>query len=191
MIHLIHGIRDNGERTTNVLASVLSRDHGRDVNAEVYPKTHVWNAWSDRDTNLIARSLIPKLRPGDHLVCHSHGCGVAMGIMEEISRDIADPYIARIVFLAPALGRWQKWSRLNFTKLLCIHNPMDLAIIAGSLIPRHPFGLAGAYGFRTDDPRVENRARMSFEGPFNHTAPYFRVPYVETLAAEIDDFLKG
>lgn len=186
--HCIHGIRDNGERTTARLAALLSRE-GMEAHAHRLPRTRTWHAASNRDTRLLARSVIAHIEPGDHLVCHSHGCNVGWAIMQELALTSSRPYISNVVFLAPAMHRRQRFGEVHFDRLLCIHNPVDFAIWMGSALPCHPFGMAGALGFKTADSRVRNEAILSFVGPFNHTSPYFQEPYIEDVAARIARFL--
>lgn len=188
-IHFFHGIHDDGVKTMQVLAACMAR-HQWNTKVHQFPVTNAWNAASRRDTVLLARSVLSSIRPGDHLVGHSHGCGVGLQVIRELSATVAPAMIARVVMLAPALDRRQNFAALKFNRILCIHNPADIAIIVGSLIPfKHPFGLAGAFGFRTNDPRILNEARLSFEGAYNHTVPYFRQPNVEILSDRINDFL--
>ncbi len=112
-----------------------------------------------------------------------------MAVLEEMGLNFSADFLSKIVMLSPALNRNQDFHGLPFDNLLCIHNPFDIAIWAGSLLPFHPFGLAGALGIKTFDPRVRNEARPSFVGPFNHTDPYFRMPYIEDMAQRIGAFI--
>lgn len=187
-IHLIHGIRDNGDHTTKVLARILAVK-GWDVMPHTLLRTHSWHAASRRDTRLLAKSLLYHVEEGDHLICHSHGCNVGWALMEEAAMLVSTPHVGRVVFLAPAMNRKQHFEDVHFDNMLVIHNPVDLAIWAGSFLPFHRFGLAGALGFKTQDRRVYNKPRLSFVGPFNHTSTYFQEPYVEDLADELDAWL--
>lgn len=189
-IHFIHGIRDDGTHTTDVLARLLSRE-GWEVKPHKLLRTRTWHAYSRRDTRLLARSLLHHIHPGDHMVCHSHGNNIGMAILHEAALMVNGPYISKFISLAPAMNRKQHFEDVHFDKWLCIHNPIDFAILFGSVLPFHPFGLAGAMGFRTKDKRVLNEARPSFVGPFNHTAPYFQEPYVEEIAARVNEFLQS
>ncbi len=180
-IHLIHGIRDDGSKTTECLARVLERE-GYSTLPHPLVRTHTWNAWFSRDTKLLARIVMAKMEPGDHIVAHSHGCGIAKQIAKEMR-------VGKIVMLSPALNMVQRWKGKQFEALLNIHNPADLALWGGSILPGHPFGIGGAVGFWTSDPRVHNERYLSFLGPFNHTHPYFKYPYIEYIADEIETFL--
>lgn len=187
-VHLIHGIRDNGAGTTRVLGYVLGR-MGYNVRVHKLTRTHTWHAWSPWWIAKLSREVMPFIEMDDIVICHSNGANVLWRMLRIYAKIFAGPYISKIVLLSPAMNRRQKFSKVHFDKLLCIHNPTDFAIWFGSIIPTHRFGLAGAFGFSTRDPRVLNETRLSFVGPFNHTSPYFQEPYVEQVALRIHRFL--
>lgn len=176
MIHFIHGIRDNGEHTTKPLSRLVYARTGQEALNHVFPIVHALDAYRKAETGYLAEIILQDVSAGDSVVCHSHGAGVALEMLKRTE------HIKTVVMLSPAVERRQPWRSLAFERLYCLHNPLDLAIMGGALLPFHLFGLAGAFGFKGGDARVENIKRRSMTGPFNHTAPYFRAGKIEALA---------
>jgi hypothetical protein len=192
-LHTINGIRNSADSTTDRVGRLLEGRWGYTWHKIAVPVTHTWDAWFKGYSLRIAREhILGQVIPGSDLVAHSHGCQLAWAAMYAWNVELGNssPLFRRVVFLGPAMNRrgWE-WGRLEFESLRVIHNPWDLAIRFGSWIPGHSFGRAGAQGLETDDIRVENVAKTSFSGPFNHNAPYFRPPYLTRTAVKIDEFL--
>ena len=123
------------------------------------------------------------------VVAHSAGALVVWNAMERgVKFD-------SVVFISPAMTRKPKWEEVKgrFKSLNCVFNSFDAAVIAGAAIPWHPFGLAGARGFKTKGKpgNVSNYRHDSFEGPFNHSDLWFDDGHADELAARIHLIIGG
>lgn len=131
---------------------------------------------------------IDRLSGGFHadVVAHSMGCDIVREIMDHVPGQL----FGRVVLIAPAMERGVRWERRRFDRMMVLHNSRDAAILAGSLLPWHPFGLAGRYGFRTTDGRVrqyEMRGDASIDW-MGH-GHYFHEPYLTQVAGLMEDFI--
>jgi hypothetical protein len=102
-----------------------------------------------------------------------------------------DPLFSRIYFIAPAMNRkgWD-WEQFPFERMKVIYNPDDLAIWLGALTPWHPFGLAGALGFKTTDSRIVQRSDTSTNDGFWGHGHYFDKAHRWQTAREVSDFIE-
>ena len=123
------------------------------------------------------------------LIAHSQGGVQAYYMMTESERDLFD----YVILISPAMNRngW-KWEDCGFKKILVVYNPDDLAIWMGSLLAfRHPFGKAGCRGFKTDDPRFDQREDSTGKDGFLGHNHYFDDAHSRDTADMIDLFLES
>lgn len=191
-LHTINGIRKSAPGTTDLLGQRLESQYRYEWHKITVPVSHVWTSWTRGSAIRIARKhIIPHVIPGSNVAAHSQGCLLTWAAMYVWHHEMGhtEPLFYRILMMGPAMNRggW-RWESLGFDALRVIHNPFDIAIRAGSWVPGHVFGRAGAQGFSTKDPRIENIPKTSFTGPFNHNAPYFREPYLSRTANKADAF---
>jgi len=177
--------------TTGIMQDELRRAHHMYGNHLTYPGTDVFHWWSANYRQLVAESLHGQIDRCGHglpvdVVAHSLGCDAVREIMESCPGQV----FRRIVLLGPAMDRKIAWDRLQFESMLVLYNPRDAAILAGGLIPWHPFGMAGRRGFITDDERITQvltpgDAKTDWRG-HSH---YFRGRYLYDVAGRIEEFL--
>jgi hypothetical protein len=144
-IHGVNGIKTNGQGTTDRLLAKLHQLYGYQVNDINQPIRTAWRARFSAKKD--AKAIIKVAQDGDVLVGHSYAGLKAAQAMRGIN--------FRAVFLfRPAMSRFHSFPGWQDTEIYCIYSHGDLAVIAGSLLLFHPFGLAGAVGFT--DPFVIN-----------------------------------
>jgi pimeloyl-ACP methyl ester carboxylesterase len=190
LLFTISGIRDDGNSTVFALGAGVAGLTGHKVVNADKPIARTWHARSNKYTTRIARSLLEQIEPGSDLLMHSYGALLGIRILQ-LARESGDNDLIRnFVMVAPAADRNAvQWEALSFERGLVLTNPLDIAIFFGSINPRHPFGWAGAAGFKTDDPRMTQEVRLSTTGPFNHTKPWFGQKGKEWTCGRIARFL--
>lgn len=173
IIHTVNGILSTGSRTTDRMGTRLAM-LGHTVNDINQPIRSAWSArWK---VNNDARDIIEQVQDGDVIIAHSYGCLKTAIAMRNIN--------FKAVFLfRPAMSRWHKFPAYQDTKIYCIYSPQDYTIWMGSLALYHPFGLAGARGFK--NPYVKN---VKSHGPHGHD---FVSNNLEHWANFVDTTLKG
>ena len=174
-IHTVNGIHSTGRESTDKLGTQLSL-RGYDINDINQPKRSSWGArWkSDRD----ARDIIEQSEDGDCIIAHSYGCLKTSIAMRGVN--------FKAVFLfRPAMSRWHKFPMYQDTKVFCIYSPQDIAIWAGALgLFHHPFGLAGARGFRS--PYVKNiKSHGSHAHDFKSNNLKYWTDFIDTTLKEL------
>ena len=135
----INGIRSDGIKTTDRLLNCLA-ELGYETHDLKQPKRSIWGARFKYRKD--ARKILDIANPDgtDVLVSHSYG-----GLKATIAMSQA---VFKAAFLfRPAMSRYSRFDGLN--PVYCIYNPTDVAIWGGSLLLVHPFGLAGALGFKS------------------------------------------
>lgn len=141
----VNGIRSTGAATTDALGWELTR-YGHEFVDINQPVRSAWGArWKAEQD---ARAIIDLANDGDVIIAHSYGCLKTTIAMRGIRFN-------SVFLFRPAMSRSHKFYRLiNGTHVYCIHSPDDWTIKLGAIMAFHPFGLAGAYGFK--DPFVTN-----------------------------------
>ena len=133
----IPGIHSDGTGTTDKLGYRLEA-LGYDFLDLDLPRRNAFNArWKAKKD---AKRIIEVSEPGDVLIAHSFGCLRSAYAMREID------YLAVFMF-RPAMRRNWKFPEGN-TGIRCIYSRQDYAILAGSALLFHPFGMAGFKGFK-------------------------------------------
>lgn len=190
----IPGIRDDGRGTTDVLGGAVADVMGWAWQRADYPVSHVWHARHENYNTLVAERIWGELPQDAYVSFLMHSYGNLLGLrMLEIaaSKGLDVPVIENLILLSPAVDRARHcFEGMSFKRALVIYNPMDLAIICGSINPRHPFGAAGAFGFKTNDRRVMQEARWSMVGRWNHTKPYFNKSNIRVIRDRCLRFLE-
>ena len=165
-IHIHHGIMTNGRKSTDILADRLIAE-GYDINNPDFPgfatpRTANWFA------KYYAKKLVKQIKKGDNAIGHSHG---ALVLLECMRRGAE---FDTVIFLSAAVDRQIVFPYHGFKKLINVHNPKDIALLAGKYLPNSKMGAMGREGYLGPrDERVENLMRKSRVGKLNHTKPYF------------------
>lgn len=162
-VYLLNGINDSIPSTTGALVPHF-RDLEYDVQHLYRGTTRFWDSWFKKYLRKTAKRLILQMglftNERRAIVAHSQGCLQTWFMLQEWKRYCPEePLFHYIVFVSPAMNRsgWA-WEEQRFERMLVDYNPDDLAIWLGAGLPGHLFGWAGCQGFRTDDPRIEQRA---------------------------------
>ena len=172
----IHGIRDSGGTTTELLTSFLSSKYGLDACDFDYPHVRIWNAEKRLDENaLLLMSFIESCMAGTFkrldIAAHSYGALIVFRALE-LDRTLR---LNNIHVIAPAMKRGVDWGMYahKFNNVCCYVNPWDIATRAASvshlIAPR--LGSAGHKGFT--DPVVRNHYRKDRSGIWNHSRAWF------------------
>jgi hypothetical protein len=136
----VPGIHSEGVGNTDLLGNMLATRHGYNFMDLDLPIRGAWGArWkAEKD----AKEIIAVANDGDAVIAHSYGCLKACIAMREVR-------FHSVFLFRPAMSRRYRFHRLiNGTKVYCIYSPGDIAIWLGSILLFHPFGLAGAKGFK-------------------------------------------
>lgn len=191
----IPGIRDDGSETTDLLGASIAGAMGWDVWKASYPISHTWHARHRNYNELAAWHVWRELPLDAHvsILAHSYGCLLAMTMLSlAAQKGVEVPVVDSLMLLAPAADRGgQRWGGWSFKDALVLHNPLDVAIMFGTLNPFHPFGSAGAFGFDTNDIRIQQECGWSLKGFWNHTQPYFADGHIDQTADRCIMFLCG
>ena len=105
----------------------------------------------------VVRDLLPHIRKGDVLICHSNGCLIAWRLVKQGAP------VSAVVCIQPALRRDTRWP--DDVNVLCLYNHDDWIVnlgrmwgrfmsVANPFRNRHGWGAAGRYGF--DQESVTN-----------------------------------
>jgi len=168
----VNGIRSDGRGSTDLALDNL-RMKGFDVHDLNQPVRSAWGArfHAHRD----ALDIIEVAKDGDVVICHSYGCLKTVIAAKAIN-------FRAIFMFRPAMSRWHRFAKVSIlTELYCIYSPQDYTIIAGSLALYHPFGLAGARGFKSR--RVTN---LASHGPHSHD---FKNPNLQFWMNRVVEFI--
>jgi len=161
---LANGINTDGKGNIDILAADLrARGHTVvDVNLPIrHSVTALWKD-AEEDARIIAQTK--GVVPGSIIVGHSFGG-------PRITMAMRKMYFCAALYINPAQSRSQAFTGIlksatrPRTAIYCIHAPKDYVIMSGKVFTaatwaltagqvNHPFGLAGAYGFKS--PRVTN-----------------------------------
>ncbi len=146
---LVHGINTSGKNSIFNLSTYLKR-----ANFEVLEFQYNHNSLLDTFSKAKSRANAEKLkqehRGGDHVVFHSNGARVVHQAMRLGAR------FSQAYAFAPAFNAKTVWPD-RFDKMNVIHNPRDMALWQGFLIPRHEFGLLGVIGYQgVHDKRIHS-----------------------------------
>jgi hypothetical protein len=159
----VNGIASTGEGTTDKALSEL-RYRGFETLDLNQPIRHTWSARYHAHED--AMDIVSVAEAGDVVVAHSYGC---------LKTALAARVVAfKAIFLfRPAMSRWHRFSGVSReTKIYCIYSPQDYTVLMGALLRfKHPFGLAGARGFKS--PYVQN---MRSHGSHSHD---FKTPNLD------------
>lgn len=179
MIIGIHGIRDSGGTTTELLTSYLSSKYGLNTVDFDYPPVRIWNAEKRLDENaMLLMSFVEACHGGAFksidIAAHSYGALIVYRALE-LDRTLR---LNHLHLIAPAMRRDADWGRyahkFNENGICCYVNPWDIATRAASLshliAPR--MGSAGHKGFK-DSSVVRNHYRKDRSGIWNHSRAWF------------------
>lgn len=183
-VHLHHGILTNGKKSTDRLEEPLTL-RGHDVNNPDFPgfaTPHSANWFASR----YSKRLSKMVEAGDHAIGHSHGCLVLLECMRRGAQ------FDTVIFIAAAVDTNVIFPAWGFKRLINIHNPKDVALLAGKFLRNNKMGALGreGYDYAELDPRVQNVERLSRKGKFNHTKPYFEGEGLEWTVNLCDRWLK-
>jgi len=164
----VNGIKSTGKNSTDVLGTELQAlgHEFIDVNQPVR------GAWGARwHAEMDARAIIELAQDGDVVIAHSYGCLKTSIAMRGIN-------FHSVFLFRPAMSRKHRFYRLfnTGTKVYCIYSRQDYTVIGGSLLAFHPFGIAGARGFK--DPFVHNlKSEGAHSDDFHYDSPKYNVLY--------------
>ena len=161
-----HGIRTHGEKSTDLLADDMAASGWRIYNPDDLGKAKARNA--TRKAREFARKMLSHVNDGDHAIGHSQGCLTLLELMRLGVR------FDKVIFIAAAVDSDVLFPRNAYTRLVNIHNPKDVALVAGALLPKSGMGAMGRVGYKGESLNVRDLERVSRKGPFNHSRPYFR-----------------
>jgi len=151
-----NGIRSDGGDNTDLLIKDLANEGFKTVDCN-YPRVGFLTSYSKKRQYKNAEILYHLHNPGDHLVAHSYAGLIARRAMH------LGAQFGVVILLSPAMDVDFSFPPNGAQKIICLHNPHDRAIKVGSLLPGHPFGNAGRFGFKNKginreviDQRIEN-----------------------------------
>lgn len=162
----VNGIHSHGiNGTAAVLGQLVTLGH--EVRDYRYPKRNALTVWPQANRWDDAEGLMTLAEPGDHLVCHSYGCLIALEAMA-----MGAEFGLVFMFNAAASSDRRPWWPLHpraAEKVFVVYNPEDKALRWGARIPFHPFGKLGYKGYRgPHDRRVINLPQLIDDGGTNH-----------------------
>lgn len=138
---IVPGINTDNEGSVFKLVPLLERA-GLEVVKCTYPHRSFWDTLSKRKSQENARYLRDMVKPGDHGVFHSNGCRTGHQSME-LGAQFDQAYM-----FGAAFGASTPWAKTGANKINVIHNSKDKALMLGSLVPRHDFGMLGMIGYQ-------------------------------------------
>jgi hypothetical protein len=132
-----------------------------------------------------AAAVLPIIDPGDVFIGHSHGALVGYECMRLGAR------FSKAFLVGAAIDSWITFPHHGADRIIVAYNPHDIALVAGSLLPLHPFGTLGKSGYTgPPDDRVHHYRFESRAGKWNHTSPYFDEPGLSRLTSIVDEQLR-
>jgi pimeloyl-ACP methyl ester carboxylesterase len=179
--------------TTRVLMLHMEHSHFYRRQYHItYPPSRAWQAystaWRRRTGNLIATQIrdYARLAPEGLVDVFAHSMGALL--FWYAARDL--DCIRRVILAAPAMDSRIDWDLHNFESMHVFINPADRALMWGSLLPWHPYGNAGRFGFRVNDSRIHNITLTDWgrSDPHRHSH-YFREPSIHETGYEVDRIL--
>lgn len=194
-VHLIHGfnVSDGGRRSVGNLIPMLEAG-GHE------PVLHDYG-WTGplrlrlRNRNTV-RDIASLIGVGDALIGHSNGALICRNLVHAVGDRIS-----AVVAIQPCVRRDLTWP--SHMQILCLHNDGDWAVRVGRMWGRmstlltpfapHGWGAAGAHGFTTPAPNVENWDTAaggvpSYLSARGHSAA-LRHPAVDYWGHRISDWL--
>lgn len=154
--HFIYGfnVSDGGKGTIDTLIPFFA-DKGFEIGNPDGKRIGLFNLRS-RNEKLVKR-LLPTIKEGDVLICHSNGCLIGWMLIE------AGAPVKAIICIQPALRRDTIWR--EDVKVLCTYNKRDWVVSLGRIWGRfasvvnpfrdiHGWGAAGKHGFDTDENNI-------------------------------------
>lgn len=178
---LVHGfnVRDGGERSIDQLAGPL-RDAGHEVDTDeadygYFGLLGVRFFRGKRRQRVIER-LVGAFEKADCIITHSNGANFTQQAAAHMTMSSG----LHVVHLSPALNMDTEPAPA-IERQLVYHTMRDGWVRISRILPWHPWGAMGAYGYQGDDPRVRNRARPDVRGH----SDWFRDEHVAALAEEV------
>lgn len=180
-IVLVHGfnVRDAGERSIDQLAWPLRHlGHEADTDSADYGYFGLLGVRFFRGKR--RREALGRLEQAfdtaDIIVTHSNGANFATEAMKRFSAGRQ----FNVVHVSPALNM-DTPPPASVGRQLVYHTMNDGWVRLARILPWHPWGAMGAYGYQGDDRRVESRAWPSVNGH----GDWFNETHRRRLAEEI------
>jgi hypothetical protein len=149
----VNGIHSTGQSTTDLALSEL-RYRGFETLDLKQPVRSAWDARFKASKD--AWDIVGYAEDGDVALAHSYG-GLKTALAARFVKFKA------IFLFRPAMSRWHRFSKVSReTKIHCIYSKQDYTILMGAMLLHHPFGLAGARGFKS--PYVQNHRSHGSHG---------------------------
>lgn len=197
---LTHGIgdADTYAKTTGKLAQPLV-DEGHNVMAFKWGPSSFWNVHKRARIAGVALAdqvkTFRELDPGGkhaevNVVAHSAGALVVKHAMRNGAK------FNDVFLIAPAISRRPGFRWGGYDRVFCFHNCVDLAVLAGTLLPWHPFGSMGLFGFYRSRGQEFNLHMPSTKGRWNHSKNWFEGEPLDQLVDNIaqivgQEFMQG
>lgn len=114
-----------------------------------YRRMLALKAYIPQEIEKRALLVIDAYEPGDAVIAHSFGCLLTITAMKLGAR------FGKVFFFGAAVSQDAEIPP-NYEHLYNIHSPSDGALWLGTLLPFHPFGGMGKWGYRGKSPNVTN-----------------------------------
>lgn len=178
-IVLIHGfnVKDGGENTVDKLAPYLIKaGHYVEIDEADYGYYKLWMVRFRKHSAVcrIARAL----ETADAVVDHSNGANyeyMALKLLQHQDRKF------KVVRLSPALNR-RTAAPDNVTKCTVFFTRSDFWVWLSGLLPTHPWGQQGIFGYKGNDQRMRN---WDMTDLVKGHSGYFSDENIEFIAKEV------
>ena len=177
-IILVHGIESAGVKSVDRLGHLLA-GKGWIVEDVELRQTRWYNGRSLEIRNDNLRRIREVHRPGDHVIAHSNGCRLVWACMAGGTR------FGKVFLFAPALDSDVVFTPCAYDSITVFANPHDKAVLAGSVLLGHRWGMMGRRGYVGVSDRVDTVFRPERSG-LGH-GHYFEPDYIADSMAVIED----
>jgi len=163
---LVHGfnVRDGGEHTVDKLAPyIINAGYTVDLDEADYG---YFNLWMIRLAKSWLRSrvlyrLAKAFEKADVIVTHSNGANFTTQALNMLGPEFNNTKV--VVHSSPALNRNTPVPNAVKAQLV-MYTPHDFWVKLSALLPLHPWGSMGAYGYSGPDNRNRNEEFHDIEG---------------------------
>lgn len=143
--------------------------------------------WVYKNNPKEGKKLAALAPPGSTVIGHSnYGSVCQIGSLEPNAR------FTQAILISPAMG-WRAPFGPSLRRVIVLYSPLDFPVIGSGLIPGHPWGWAGAFGYKRNDGRVESYNKFTDFGKasWGHLDIWLNKEALEFYARLIIDWVMG
>ncbi len=181
---MIHGfnVRDGGENTIDRLAPYLEgAGHHVDRDGADYGYYSLLKVRLNKHSAVLR--IAEALENADVVISHSNGANYAYKALKLFDHR---PQRFIEIRLSPALNRGTDAAK-SVDKCFVYHTRTDMAVRLSSYLPWHPWGRQGAFGYKGDDPRMQNLDRSDI---IRKHSDWFKGKNTRWIAREILELIE-